>query len=388
MLKRLFFLTALIMIGSCSRQEEDMSLRNFLDKVIEDGVPGVSVAVVDKDGVITTYVAGLSDITAGTLVNEGHLFGIGSITKTFVAVVTLQLVEEGRLSLDQTAMEILGAGVVGKVPGADRATIAQLLNHTSGIPSWEDDPLWIKEGRGENLDVKRMWKRQDTLPYIERSSVTNEPGEKFSYSNTNHTLIGLIIEKITGNDVVEEIRTRVLNPIGISDIYLEGFQKIPVDRISKRYHYSTPEFKRDAGIEKSFEQVTSNLIDVSRSNLSVEWTAGGMVSTARDLALYASAFRTGKLLKPESMAFVQKWFPINETVGGGHGLFHRELAGGYSLIGHAGDVLGSTGAMYWLEKEGIVLVVLSNVGTMHVGQKLSNSISLALNPNFIKQILK
>ena len=93
------------------------------------------------------------------------LFGVGSITKTFVAVVILQLAEEGRLDLSATAESVLASGVDG-VPNAATATIAQLLNHTGGVPSWEDDPAWIRDGRVDRLDVDRMWDKTATLAYM------------------------------------------------------------------------------------------------------------------------------------------------------------------------------------------------------------------------------
>jgi D-alanyl-D-alanine carboxypeptidase len=356
-------------------------------ETIQKGVPGLSVAIADRDGIVWSGAAGMADVTREVPVSEDHLFGIGSITKTFVAVVTLQLVEEGRISLDTTVVDILGKEIAGRVPGADRATIAQLLNHTSGIPSWEDDPLWIKEGRGEKLDVTRIWGREDTLKYTWETPLTNEPGEKYAYSNTNHTLLGLVIEKITGNDIVHEIQARILLPIGLSDVYLEGFQRLPKSRLATRYHYTTQEFRRDAGVHDSFEQITDDLADVSTSNLSVEWTAGGMVATAQDLVRYAAAFRSGKLLSPASMAIVKDWFPISEAAEVGHGLFRRQLDSGQVLIGHTGSVLGYTGAMYWFEDRDVSVVVLANVGTMHIGQKLPNAASLANSPTFVKQVL-
>lgn len=376
-------------MSNCDKPIEEIAMQNTLDNAVREGIPGISAAVANKDGIIWTGVAGKAHITQNILVKEDHLFPIGSITKTFVTVIILQLVEEGRLSLDQTAQEILDDDIIGKVPGADRATIAQLLNHTSGIPSWEDDPLWIKKGRGEKLDVKRLWKSTDTLPYIEHTPLTNQPGKKFSYSNSNHSLIGLIIEKITGNNVVNQIRERILIPVGISDIFLEGFQVLPKGRLAGRYHYATPEFKRDAGIATGFNQVTEDLIDVTSSNLSVEWVAGGMVATARDLVNYASAFRNGKLLKPESMAIVQQYFPINDVSEAGHGVFHfTHPTAGYSFLGHEGSVLGGTGAMYWHKKEDIAIVVLANVGTMHIGQPLTSAYSTARNSGFAEQAVK
>ncbi len=388
MIRKLILLMAVVMMSGCADTVDDTPLHEQLSKAVQQGVPGISVAIADKNGLIWTGVAGKADLTSGALVREDQLFGIGSITKTFVAVVTLQLVEEGRLGVEQTVLEILGPNVVGEVPGANRATIAHLLNHTSGIPSWEDDPLWIKEGRGNKLDVKRIWKPREVLHYIQHTPLTNEPGEKFSYSNTNHTLLGLIIEKITGNDVIDEIRHRILNPVGISDVYLEGFQKVPQNRLAKRYHYATPEFKRDAGVNESFQQVNDALIDASASNLSVEWVAGGMVATAQDLAKYVAAFRAGKLLSPESMAFVQKWFPVDEKLKVGHGLFYRKTSDGHSLLGHTGSVLGYTGAINWFEAEDVAIVVLANVGTMHIGQKLPNAASVAIDSDFLKAALE
>ena len=362
-------------------QDSKEAINAILENAVQDGIPGLSLAIANRDGLIWTSAAGYADVEIGTPVETNHLFGIGSITKTFVAVVTLQLVEEGRLDLDQTPQDILGAEVVGQIANADRATIAQMLNHTSGIPSWEDVPKWIREGRGDRNVVGRIWGRADTVAYLKDVPPTNEPGKEFSYSNTNHTLIGLIIEKITGNDVVDEIANRILTPTGISDIYLEGFQAVPRDRLAKRYHYATPEFRRDAGVHDDFPEVSPGLTNASSSNLSVEWTAGGMVVTASDLAKYAAAYRAGALLKPESMAVAQDWLRIDETWDVGHGLFRRNMPN-VQIIGHSGSVLGFTGAMYWHETEDLAVAIVANVGTMHIGQDLPGASSIAFDPRF------
>ena len=362
-------------------QDSKAAINAILEEAVQKGIPGVSLAIANRDGLLWTSSAGYADVTSKSPVTPGHLFGIGSITKTFVAIVALQLVEEGRLDLDQTPQEILGSEVVSQIANADRATIAQLLSHTSGIPSWEDDPLWIKEGRGENNAVGRIWGRTDALAYLINVPPTNDPGESYSYSNTNHTLIGLIIEKITGNDVIHEIEKRILAPVEISDIFLEGFQAIPSDRLTSRYHYATPEFRRDAGVHEDFEEVSPGIIDASSSNLSVEWTAGGLVVTASDLARYAAAYRAGALLTPESMAIAQDWLPIGETDDVGHGLFRYHMSSG-QIIGHSGSVLGFTGAMYWHETEDIAVALVTNVGTMHSGENLASADSILSDERF------
>lgn len=128
------------------------------------------------------------------------------------------------------------------VPNAATATIAQLLNHTGGVPSWEDDPAWIRDGRGDRLDTGRIWDKTATLAYIRGHAPLAGPGDKFSYANTNFTLLGMIIEKVTGQSAVDEIHRRVLAPIGLKDIYLEGFEPVPQSRLPNRYHWATPLF--------------------------------------------------------------------------------------------------------------------------------------------------
>ncbi len=283
-------------------------LQALLDQAVTAGLPGISAAVANSTGVVWTGVAGQADLEAGTPVRADMLFGVGSITKTFAAVVVLQLAEEGRLDLNATAASLLGAAVDG-IPNADQATIAQLLNHTGGVPSWEDDSAWIHEGRGDRLDPTRIWGKTATLTYIRGHQPLAPPGKAFSYANTNFTLLGMVIEKVTGADAGDEIHRRILVPLGLADIHLEGFEPVPEARVAHRYHWATPTFRHDAGINPAFPEIRPGLIDASRSNLSVEWTAGGMVATARDLARYAVALRDGRLLKPESMKFLTEWFP-------------------------------------------------------------------------------
>ncbi|MFT4604147.1 MAG: D-alanyl-D-alanine carboxypeptidase [Rhodothermales bacterium] len=380
-----FLLPALLLASACAPATTPgpaAGLQGLLEEAISDGVPGLSAAIATSRGVVWTGTAGLADVQAGKPITSDLLFGIGSITKTFVAVVILQLAEEGALSLDATAAHVLGDAVAG-IPNADRATIAQLLNHTGGVPSWEDDPLWIREGRGDALDPAHLWGKTETLPYIVGHQPLDEPGAAYSYANTNYTLLGMIIERATGNDPVAEIHRRILDPLELEDIRLEGFEPVPTDRLPHRYHWATEDFLRDAGVNAAFSEVRPGLIDATASNLSVEWTAGGMVATARDLAIYAVALRDGRLLKPESMDFMLTWFPAGNNTQIGHNLFRTEYPDGLAVIGHSGSVLGFTGSLYWVEGADVVVSVVSNVGTMHSGRVPGSAGSVARSRAFM-----
>jgi D-serine dehydratase len=362
-------------------------LQSLLDDGVSLGIPGVSAAMATRDGVIWTGTAGASNVQTGEPVRADMLFGIGSITKTFLAVVTLQLVEEGRLRLGDSVASVLG-NVARGIANAGHATIAQLLNHTSGVPSWEDDPFWIRDGRGASLEVDRVWGKPDTLDYIKGHPPAAAPGDIYGYSNTNYTLLGLIIEKVTGADAVGEIHERILKPLGLKDIYLEGFESVPEDRISHRYHWATPDFRRDAGVNAAFTEVRPGLIDVTRSNLSVEWTAGGMVATARDMALYGAALRDGKLLTPNSMEFLAQWLPAGKTMQVGHNVFREEHPDGFTLIGHNGAVLGFSATLYWIEGADAVVAAMCNVGVMHSGEGCKGINSMVKTREFLETVLQ
>lgn len=246
-------------------------------------------------------VSGYGDILAQTPIGKDTTFGVGSITKVFVAIVILQLIHEEKLSLKDQASSILESQILDGIPHAKEACIGDLLNHTGGIPSWEDNAAWIKDGRGENIEPEKIWEKQATLQHVRGPGVSGFTVGKWHYPNTNYTLLGLIIERVTHNTAETEIRRRILQPLEMADIYLEGFeQPSPTDQMPHRYHWATDTFRRMAGISPRFSLVRDNLIDTTGMNLSVSWTAGGMISTPSDLLKLADALQSSKLFRAAS----------------------------------------------------------------------------------------
>jgi CubicO group peptidase (beta-lactamase class C family)/acetylornithine deacetylase/succinyl-diaminopimelate desuccinylase-like protein len=383
-----YLLTVVALFGFALARAEPVTpqqLQAELDKAIAQGVPGVSAAIATRDGVIWTGAAGFADIKAKTPLTTDHLFGIGSITKVFVATVIMQLAQEGGLDLNRTPADILGPEVIKGIANADRATLAQLLNHTSGIPSWEDDPRWIRAGRGNKLKPTHLWGKTETLDYVRgpEHPALNEPGAKFNYANTNYTLLGLVIEKLTGHTAEAEIRRRVLEPLRLRDTFLEGFEEFDTTRLPHRYHYLTPAFSNTAGVARSFKRVHPDVFDATGSNLSVEWTAGGLVSTPSDLALFGLALRDARIVSPASRTFMMEWTPAWKGTEVGHGLFRMGNAAG-TLIGHDGGVLGFTSSFFWAEAGDAIVAITSNVGVMHVGSALPSAGTIAHQSDFAK----
>jgi D-alanyl-D-alanine carboxypeptidase len=345
------------------------ALRADLATGLARGMPSISIAIATRQGVIWSDAMGYADLSRRSLAHTGYLYGIGSITKMFVACVIEQLVDEGRLSLDATGSELLGNEVVAGIPNAAAATVRQLLDHTSGVPSWEFDPEWIRHGRGSAMDVAHIWGKTESLDYLKsgRDQATNKPGLGYGYSNSNYTLLGLIIEKVTGHEAVLEIHERLLRPRGLTDIRFEGFETLDAARVPSRYHFGTADFVRDAGLHPSFRRLGGPLIDVSRSNLSAEWTAGAILATARDLALFARDLRDGQVVSVAALQRMTTFRPTDdrdEDMGQGLAL---DRYGREQLIGYTGNVLGFGAVVGWIPGEDVVIAILTNVGAMHAG---------------------
>ena len=350
-----------------STQVTEKSLARALRRWVNDGFPSLSVAIADSCGIIWKGAEGYSDLSKRRPASSAEMYGIGSITKTFVAVVAIQLVEEGRLKLDQTAADILDDSALKGVPNASTATIRQLMNHTSGIPSWEDNPRWIHRARGDAYDPGRAWPDSADMDFVRGAKPLSPAGAAYHYSNTNYTLLGLIIQKITGERLASEIRKRISNPLGLHDTYLEGFEAVPASQLPHRYHFSTAQFRQSAGVSALFPEAHPGLIDVSHSTLAAEWAAGGLLTTADDLVKFALGLRDGRLLKPNSLQFMTQWRPADSGSQVGHGLFRSPWGGDSHLIGHTGGVLGFAAVMYWLEEGDAIIVILTNVGSVDAG---------------------
>ncbi|WP_165969221.1 serine hydrolase domain-containing protein [Actinomadura sp. KC06] len=225
----------------------------------------------------------------GGAIPAGSRFRIGSQTKQMVATVVLQLVNEGRLGVDDKLADLLPE-VVNKdlVTRADEITVRQMLRHTSGIPDWYSEPKPDgSEGDDPSFDVfdfTTHYRPLDLVKWSRDRPRTGEPGEKWSYSNTNYTLLGLIIERLTGHDLATELQRHLFGPLKMTKTYLP---------------LKPPEGIKGPHGHGYYPDTNGRLRDVDRFNASIAGAAGGVVSTAHDVSAYQRAFTQGKLLPPE-----------------------------------------------------------------------------------------
>jgi D-alanyl-D-alanine carboxypeptidase len=225
-------------------------------------------------------------------------FRVGSVTKTFTAAIVFQLVEEGKLRLDDTLADHLP----GVVPRGDEMTIRQLLGHRSGLANLTDYPSWLQ--RASRSSSTRPI---DTLRFAGEQPLVFSPGRDWGYSNTNYIALGLVIEKVTGRSYASELEERILRPLGLHDTEL-------------------PKARRLTDLDDEGE------------NPNVPWAAGAIVSNAEDLSRFYSALLSGDVLSDESLA------SMKQTVGGepgsaaGLGIFSVEESCG-RFWGHDGGIL-------------------------------------------------
>jgi CubicO group peptidase (beta-lactamase class C family) len=179
-----------------------------LDRLVEGGLPGAFVYVEDADGESRFWTAGVADLESGTPMTPTSYYRIGSTTKTFTAVVVLQLIGEGRLAVDDLVQAWLPDL---SIPNGDRLTIEHLLRMRSGLFDFEDDPSLLG-----NLEAHL---RPVSLARVNELAVRGRtkflPGERFEYCNSNFCLLEAIVERVTGRGLGEEMRQRIFELLGL-----------------------------------------------------------------------------------------------------------------------------------------------------------------------------
>jgi CubicO group peptidase (beta-lactamase class C family) len=185
------------------------AIEALADRAIFAGIPAVSVVI--QAGAQTVRIArGVEDRTTGVPVTTDHRFRVGSVAKSMLASITLQLVDEGKLRLSDT----IESQLPGMVAGNSHATVEQVLRLESGIFDHADDPRYLAPYLAGNLEY--VYSPQQLLALSNDHPPVFAPGERFMYSNTNYVIVGLIIEKLTGLSLAEAVAQRITTPLGMT----------------------------------------------------------------------------------------------------------------------------------------------------------------------------
>jgi D-alanyl-D-alanine carboxypeptidase len=303
------------------------------------GIPGAVVGVQVAGGEQFVIASGVADLAARTPMNPSNRFRIGGVTKTMIATVALQLVDEGRLALDDTIARWLPM-LPPILASANRTTLRQLLSHTSGIPDYTAHPAFDSTLAA---NPGRVWQATDAIALAARSAPSFEPGapNKWEYSNTNYVVLGLLLETVAGEPVGLQLQRRIFDRIGMTSTYFATTTASPTP-FSRGYVDA-------AGMSD---------VDVTdRVSPTAAGAAGAVVSNLHDLMLWSPALSAGTLLSPAMRREMSTVFPASGGVG--YALGVESFA---QWIGHSGEMPGYESIMFTRPGVGTI-IVLTNKST-------------------------
>jgi D-alanyl-D-alanine carboxypeptidase len=337
-------------------------------------VPGALVYV-DVPGEGTWSQAfGTGNMEGDTPITPNDHFRIGSNTKTFTGTVILQLVDEGKLGLDDPVSKYQP-----EVPNGENITIRQLLDMTSGLFSYTED-----EDFNQTLDTdpQKAWEPEELIEIGLEHPPDFSPGEDFRYSNTNTVLLGMIIEQLTGQPLEQEFHDRLFVPLGMSNTLLPERSSAAIpDPHPRGYMYQTnvETLNTSELQEEEAEQADESAgepNDVTDENPSWGWAAGAAISTLNDMIIWAKADATGALLSSEAQKERLTWVSPPPSPGVQYGLAIAEFPGGF--IGHDGQLPGFNSFAAHNPETGATIVVFTNVYSAPDGSQPANEITKAI----------
>ncbi|MFB6838002.1 serine hydrolase domain-containing protein [Streptomyces sp. NPDC056361] len=314
-----------------------------LDKAIEEvrkqaQIPGVVAGVWMPGKGSYVRATGVANTATGEPMRKDSLVRIGSETKTFTVTALLQLVDDGRIGLDDPI-----AKYVKGVRNGRNITLRHLAEMRSGLFPYTSDPDFIHDLLS---DPQRSFTPEESLAYGMKHKNTFKPGAKFEYSNSNLVLLGLVIEKVTGHRLEDVIHHRVLRP----------------SHLRRTLFPSGPEFPQPHPRGYTDQTLNGTIADATDWNPSWAWAAGAMISDLDDLHRWAKILATGELLSPETQAQRLKTLPTGFP-GTTYGLGILDTDG---WIGHNGSIPGYETVTVYLPSQKATLVLMLNTDARHV----------------------
>ena len=300
-------------------------------------VPGASVAVVSRGEVIVAKGYGLANVETGTATSAETIYRIGSLTKQFTALGIMQLVEQGKIGLDEAITRYLPDFPTQ----GHKVTIRHLLTHTSGIHNYTalGPKVWNETFRLDQTSDQMIALFKD-VPF------DFNPGEQYSYSNSAFYLLGVVIEKVSGLPYPRYLKERILEPLGLrSTSYCDNQAIVP---------------HRSQGYELS----GTDVVNSAPISMTTPGAAGAICSTVLDLAAWQRGFNEAKRIKPASRDAMRTPATLNsgKKTSYGFGLGVGEFEG-HQLVNHSGGVNGFISWLGNFPNDDLIIAVLTNTGS-------------------------
>jgi D-alanyl-D-alanine carboxypeptidase len=329
----------------------------------EAAIPGAIIGIWQDGQRLYVRTFGVRDLATGQPMTTDLHVRIGSITKTFVVTAVLQLVDQGKVGLDDPIDRY-----VSGVPRGGEITIRQLAGMSSGLYSYTDVVIPIVPD-----DPARQWTLPELLaigfkgpsvPECPCHPLLFEPGTAFDYSNTNTILLGLVVEKVSGQMLETLIDEHILKPLGLTHTVFPTDPAIPSPRA------------------EGYTVVGGRVVNASDWNPSWAWAAGEMISTLDDLRVWARVLGAGQLLSPALRRERDRFLPAPQEGDGAEYGLGVERDNGW--IGHNGNIPGYVTYAFYLPPRGITMVVMVNSNANVVGVvRLMQAITRVISPDHV-----
>lgn len=338
-MRRLAAVAFVLALAGCGRGEPDgrARLAARVDSLVaayqrETWAPGVSVAVIRAGRDTLVYRGyGLADVENDVPATPRTVYRIGSISKQFTAALVLQLAEQNRLSLEDP----IGRHVMGMPEAWREIRVRHLLNHTAGIPPFEEQ--WWRHGiREEALTPDSV------IGLVRGQPLEFAPGTDWHYSNVGYTLLGIMIERVTGQPYARALESRILGPLGLAET---------------RYCEVAPLIRHRAS---GYQQRDTGVVNAEYTSMTAPYAAGALCSTVGDLAAWNRALGTGRVVGPGSWRRMTTPDSAARRMRYGYGIVVAEIEG-HAVVRHNGGIQGFRADNAYLPDDSLSVTVLTNL---------------------------
>ncbi|MDH5721195.1 MAG: beta-lactamase family protein [Spirochaetia bacterium] len=352
--------SGIIILQGCREKKNQSEIKNRFQKEIELIVkeyrfPGMTAAYVLHDGTVDAFAAGFSDIEQKTSMNINSRMLAASIGKTFTGAVILDLVREGKLNLDVPVKQYIGSeNWFNRLANNNEITLRHLLTHSSGIENHLESPRFIKAIRESKKREMPHLKPIELITYILDAAAIFKPGSGFHYSDTGYIIAGIIVEKVTENNLFDEIRSRILAPLNLN--MTEPSDKKNLTDLASGY----------LSVDNIFQLPAKTTIQpgLMSWNPGIEWAGGGFISTSEDLALWGKILYEGRALSGKYLKELFQGVLAAPGTKYGIGTTIKEDKKGNITYGHKGWIPGYCSSLlyYTRHKAAVAFQINTDIG--------------------------
>lgn len=348
---------------SSSHNPNHAKYQALLNSFTGDGVVGITMSVYHTDKGMWVGASGKADLHNNTDMKPCNILRVGSTVKMLTATIVLKLQEEGKLNIDDKISKYLQGDNIDKIKNAGKATIRQLMQHSSGINNYIQD---LKFQTASINNLIKEWTADELLRYSYNKTPYFGPDDDVRYSNSGYILLGLLIEKVEGKPLYKVFDEKIINPLGLTNTLFAG--KTPVPN----------------SIVRGYIDLYSNF-NVIESTYYSGWdyyTAdGGLISTTYDMNVFFRALMNGQIINAHSLNKMLSWKAPNKQptdffpISYGLGIFKIETPSGIAYM-HSGNAIGYDANMFYFPSDGTTIIYASNSNYGKIEQFVSTKTAM------------